>query len=773
MKKKIILLFSILFICAVMLYAGEHTEPTVGVVLSGGGARGIAHIGVLRALEEYNIPINYIGGTSFGALIAAFYASGYSVDQIQEIIEKTDWSFVSDSDRQQYYYYSRRINEANVLRVRFEDWELKFPNSLGNTQEITSQLDYYFTRSNYLSRGDFLKLNPPLFISTTDIKTGTNHIFTHGELPQVVQASMTVPFLLSPVLIDSTLYVDGGITNNLPISSMRDMGADIIIASNATNYLATETDLTNISSFASQLINIMMFSKIKDELTQADIVIRPSTRHIKNTEFSRYKELLTLGYYQTYSMIDTILSVVKHDSSFDVSIDECVSIKDKKISLFGNTLFAADDMLTEEIFDSLSTLQELESYIENYYVSRGYVLVEIVKESVKEDEILIMMTEGLINNILIDGNFITHEGVILREVNTQPGDIFNIYKIEKDIQRIHGTNYFNLVNCNVNPHPNGVVDVEFVVSEKPFGIIEAGAQYASQQGASGFISAGYDNVFGTGQLLQSYIRFGRERKYGVRFSTDRILNSNWNNLLHFYLNDDAENAENRFWSFRAESGFFDDQKLGMLSLIIDYRTADLKLRKRSSGFGLQLLFDNFDNMLYPSKGIFRKASYIHYDKAFGSLATFNEVNFENAFCFSFLEKFTLVNWFRLHMLESDEGSIPENRFFFHRPENTFYGFGYDDVDGEDMFYTSISLRYLIRQFSISDPRRELFLIGKIGIGDFGKIDSMEDFWGIFDKGEKVGYSIGLEMTTIIGPVKLAYEQSKHNNFWKFSIGYSF
>ena len=258
MKKKIIFLFLIIILCTCSLFGAEKSRPTIGVVLSGGGARGIAHIGVLRALEEYNIPIDFIGGTSFGALVAAFYASGYSVEEMQKIIESTEWNIATNPDRQQYYYYSRRINEANVLRVRFQDWELKFPNSLGNTQEIVSQLDYFFTRANYLCRGNFLELKTPLFISTTNIKNGENHIFTKGELPQVVQASMTVPFLLSPTMIDSTFYVDGGITNNLPISSMRDMGADIIIASNATNYLATDTDLTNITSFTNQLINIML-----------------------------------------------------------------------------------------------------------------------------------------------------------------------------------------------------------------------------------------------------------------------------------------------------------------------------------------------------------------------------------------------------------------------------------------------------------------------------------------------------------------------------------
>ena len=773
MKNKIILVFLIVILCTCSLFGAEKSRPTIGVVLSGGGARGIAHIGVLRALEEYNIPIDFIGGTSFGALVAAFYASGYSVEEMQKIIENTEWNIATNPDRQQYYYYSRRINEANVLRVRFQDWELKFPNSLGNKQEIVSQLDYFFTRANYLCRGDFLKLKIPLFISTTDIKNGENHIFTQGELSQVVQASMTVPFLLSPTLIDSIYYVDGGITNNLPISSMRDMGADIIIASNATNYLATDTDLTNIASFTNQLINIMMFSKIKDELAQADIIIRPSTKHIKNTEFSRFKELLTLGYYETYSHIDSILSIVKPDTGYCDDEKSLIPIEGKKIIIQGNSLFSDEDLLGASVLGSLNFLHELENHIEGHYIKKGYLLVEIVKTSVSSGEIKIELTEGVIDDVKISGNAVTNDNVILREVHTYPGDMFNIFDIEKDIQRIYGTNYFNLVDFTVEPLSNGAVNIVFCVSEKPFGIIEAGAQYSSQQGASAFVSMGHDNLFGKGHLIQWYLRFGVKRKYGVRFSTDRIFKSNWNNLLHFYLYDDTKNEENRYWNFRLESGFFDDTKLGMLSLIFDYRTANLEFDKRSSGIGLQLLFDNFDNMLYPTKGLYRKASYVRYDKALGSLDNFSEIQFENGFSFSFLKKWTLENWSRLYLHYSEGGNIPENRLFFHKPEDTFYGFNYDEVKGEDIVYASLKLRYLFRDFALSDPRNQLFGVAKIGIGDFGNIGSMEDFWNIFDKGEKIGYSIGVEMTTIFGPVKFAYEQSKQHSFWKFSIGYSF
>ncbi len=770
MKKLSVPLLILCVLISSNLIGQTSSRPTVGVVLSGGGARGIAHVGVLRALEEYGIPIDYIGGTSFGALVAAFYASGYSVEQIEGIIDSTNWDLTISSDRQNFYFYSRKFTEANVMRVRFEDWQLKFPDALGPTQEIMSKLDYYFTRADYLCKSNFLKLKTPLFISTTNVITGENNIFTHGELPLVVQASMTVPFLLQPVEIDSFLYVDGGITNNLPIQAMRDMGADIIIASNVTNFLESRENLTTVASYASQLINIMMFSKIEDELQNADFVIRPSIKHIANTNFSRYKELMTLGYYETYAHIDSLKKIV---SFSDQKPKKTYSIFMDNIIISGNSVFPQEALLSNLSADSLRTLENLKQKILEPYLRAGYILAEIKDVNVFADSITIAIDEGRIANITLKGNNITKPGVIRREIHTKTGDIFNIHNIEKDVQRIYGTNFFKTVNFDVHPLGSGEVEVIYIVEEKPFGIIEAGASYSTEEGTAGFVSLARDNLFGTGQLVQGYARFGVERTYGVRFETDRIFNLNLNNSFHLNLYDDMHDLRNRYWNFRTETGFFDDSKLGLVSFIFDYRTSNLKLENRSSGIGLQLIFDNFDTMLYPTKGLYRYASYIHYDKAFGSQAVFNSIRFENGFVFSINDRISVVHWDRLYLKNTIEGEIPYNRLIHHRPLDTFYGLSYDEVKGEDLIYSSITLRYLLRKFALSDPRKELFASFKVGIGEFGRIESMEDFWDIFDKGENIGYSIGLEMSTIFGPVKLAYEQSKKNSFWNFSIGYRF
>ncbi len=308
-----------LFILFLGLFLFPHftyARPEVGLVLSGGGARGISHVGVLQRLEELGIPIDYIGGTSFGALVASFYAAGYSPKQIEGIISKFDWqdAFRRNKGRLDYYYYERKKQEANLIKVRFKDWELKLPKALSSSQVIINELLYYFTRANYISKKNFLDLKTPLLISTTDIVNGKNRTFKQGDLIKVLQASLSVPFLFPPVEIDSSLYVDGGITNNLPIRAMRNIGADFIIASNTTHYLSDKQELSSALNIANQLINIMMFSKIEDELEQANVIIRPDVKHINNTQFSHWNELLAEGRKISKKTLDTLKKVIPKSS---------------------------------------------------------------------------------------------------------------------------------------------------------------------------------------------------------------------------------------------------------------------------------------------------------------------------------------------------------------------------------------------------------------------------------------------------------------------------
>ncbi|MBL7086806.1 MAG: patatin-like phospholipase family protein [Candidatus Cloacimonetes bacterium] len=780
--KKIFIIVLLVFIVLAglserfVLAENINNAPTIGVVLSGGGARGISHVGVLRALEEYNIPIDYIGGTSFGALIAAFYASGYDSYKIEEIIKNVDWTltFSPKKDRQKFYFYTRRFADANLLRVRFKDWKLQIPGAISSSQRILNNLAYYFTRPNYISNGDFLKLQIPLFISTTNIVNGKNKIFTSGDLVKVLQASLSVPFLLQPVYIDSTLYVDGGITNNLPILAMKKMGADIIIASNVTNFLYPIKDMNSPVNIANQIINIMMFSKIEDELQQADLIIRPQVESISNTEFSRWSELISLGQEEVENNKDIILSLFGQNKDTPLHTKKIEDFPFEEIILQGNTIFNSSELLaTLQNSINIFSINEIKNSIINVYLENGFILANVDSAIINGSNAYFHIDEGEIEKILLSGNKLTKDNVILREIETRPDDIFNINKIQSDIERIYGTNYFELVTFNVRKTSSQNVELTFILEEKPFGIVEAGANYNTEEGSSAFISVGHENILGTGNALSFYMRFGIERKFGFHLTTDRIWRTNLNNSIEFFLRENTMDKSDRDWNCLTETGFFDNRKLGLLSLIFDFKVLNLKNAERTAGLGVKLFFDSFDEFPYPNTGLYRITSYTNFNEAFWSKYNFQRFKFINGIYTNPLKRVTIANWVYMIINSSQGGYIPYIQMIKNRPINTFFGYHYNDVSGEDIFYTSLQIRVLLRRFSFSDPRQKLFFVIKAGVGEFGNIDNMEKFWDIFKKGSRCGYAIGMEMTTIFGPVKLIYEQSKEISFWNFSIGYEF
>ncbi len=294
--------------------------PSIGLVLSGGGARGMAHIGVLKILEHNNIPIDYIGGTSFGALVAAFYASGCSPSQIEQIMKEIDWQKIISPplERKQYYFYTRQERDKNIIRLQFKNWKIQFPSALSNMQKMRIKVAEYFTRANYISKNDFTKLHPPLFIVATNIINGVQKEFTQGNLIDALLASLAAPFVFPPVEIDTVLYLDGGLTNNLPVSVMKRKGVDKIIASNTSSFLRKKENLKSALGIGDQIINIMMKQRINQEMQLADVILRPASENLTNMEFEKVEQFIQLGENTTHNKIEQIRKLL-YNSSIDTS----------------------------------------------------------------------------------------------------------------------------------------------------------------------------------------------------------------------------------------------------------------------------------------------------------------------------------------------------------------------------------------------------------------------------------------------------------------------
>lgn len=276
-------------------------RPKVGLVLSGGGARGLTHIGVLKVLHEMRVPIDYIAGTSMGAIVAGLYASGMTPHEMQRALGAVSWpTLLSDSPPRDDVAF-RRKEELSQFPVGFEmgfdtDGEVQwFKGALSGANlelflhELTRRVD---------GIDDFDKLPIPYRAVATNMVTGKEVIFAHGRLYQAMRASMSVPGMFAPVEIEGRILGDGGLVNNLPVDVVRAMGADVVIAVNIGTPLMSRDQLQSVVGFASQMINILTEQNVRTQLASlrpGDVLISPELGNLTFIDFAQAPKFVELG----------------------------------------------------------------------------------------------------------------------------------------------------------------------------------------------------------------------------------------------------------------------------------------------------------------------------------------------------------------------------------------------------------------------------------------------------------------------------------------------
>ncbi len=279
----------------------EHRErPRIGLALGGGGARGAAHIGVLRELERLRIPIDAIAGTSMGAIVGGLYASGMSPEELQELVESLDWANAfDDKSKREQRSYRRKQDDAGFpipLELGLRDGTLQLPKGLIQGQKLSlilreQLLHVYDVR-------DFNDLPTPFRAVASDIATGEAYVMTGGDLELALRASMSAPGIFAPVVIDDRVLVDGGVVGNMPISVVRDMDVDIIIAVDVEFPLYPPEQLESALAITEQMLTILIRKETLREIAELDrddILIRPELGLYASTNFQDIAEMIEPG----------------------------------------------------------------------------------------------------------------------------------------------------------------------------------------------------------------------------------------------------------------------------------------------------------------------------------------------------------------------------------------------------------------------------------------------------------------------------------------------
>ncbi|HSL87995.1 MAG TPA: patatin-like phospholipase family protein [Ignavibacteriaceae bacterium] len=369
-------------------------KPVVGIALSGGGARGLSQIGVLKALEEHSIIPDLVVGTSMGSIVGGLYASGYDINALNEIATSTNWdellTIARQSNRKELFVDQKISEDKAVLTLRLDGLNPVLPTAFNDGQKLSNYLNIITFNAPIQPNKNFDLLKKRFRAVCTNLVTGDPVILNSGTLSKALRASSSVTFFLPPVQMDSLLLVDGGLAENIPVNIARKEGADFIIAVNTTSPLHSEERLATPWIIADQIVSIPIKHLNSQQLDSANIVITPDLNDKPAGNFNDIENIILSGYNATIGSVQSIKE--KYDSLYQSSITE-------------DEVFFENPYLTGEF--SLSEKEILDKYVSEKPVSNKYLLLAI-------------------NELIASGEYVD-----LSIMVTQNGDISEIKIIKK------------------------------------------------------------------------------------------------------------------------------------------------------------------------------------------------------------------------------------------------------------------------------------------------------------------------------------------------------
>ena len=308
LKPVCLLLFGLISGFAAALPAQDGPNPPkIGLVLSGGGARAAAHIGVLKVFEREGIPVDCIAATSFGALVGGLYSVGYSPSEIESILASQDWSEIfSNAPKRQLTPLIERRDSRYQAQISFRGWNPELPTGLWAGQRVTEALDVLTTGEMLSAQYDFDKLPIQFRAVATNLIDGKPYVFKQGSMSEAVRASMAIPMLFTPLEKGGMLLADGGLVDNLPTGIARAMGADVIIAVDATSPLLAKKDIRTFVDVIDQAISLPMDQNVRDSMKLATIVLRPDLDEFTNTEYEKMHQIIQRGEEEAESRLEKL-----------------------------------------------------------------------------------------------------------------------------------------------------------------------------------------------------------------------------------------------------------------------------------------------------------------------------------------------------------------------------------------------------------------------------------------------------------------------------------
>ena len=387
-------------------YPLSSSKGKIGLALAGGGARGLAQIGVLKVLEREEIPVDLITGTSMGGIIGGLYACGYSAQDLEKLALQINWQdlFSNAPPRLSLLPSQREENEKYLFQIYFEGFKPSIPKGLITGQKLTNLFTQLTMQANFEAGSNFDKLKIPFRAVTTDLATGQEVVLGSGDLSEALRASMAIPLVFTPVELDGRLLVDGGLVDPIPVEITKNMGADFVIAINTSSELLSSSRIKDPLDIANQTTSIMTLERKERELKKADFVISPHLDPYSSTSFDKVSELIKMGEKAADSLVPQLELLLSKSNK--PSADSVYPIKDVEIAGSENLLPAPLKISLKLRKGETVSLFDLRSDLKNLY-STGYfkdAYVELSRGSGDYSLTYHLRENPLFNQIEFSGN---------------------------------------------------------------------------------------------------------------------------------------------------------------------------------------------------------------------------------------------------------------------------------------------------------------------------------------------------------------------------------
>ena len=414
MRKKLVLFFTIFLSFYLHSQVKEGfavpKNPKIGLSLSGGGAKGFAHIGVLKVLDSLGVKVDYISGTSMGAIVGGLYASGYTGKEIEKVVMETDFYTIiaNEKNRKETTFFDKSVDKY-ILNIPVKDGKFNvLPKAISTGQKNIYLLKELF--KNVSAINDFSKLPIPFMCIATNLESGKIEIFEQGDLVSSIMASSAFPSLMDPVKINDSLYIDGAMTINYPSKPLKDKGIDIVIGVDLSQGLANRDNLQSAIDILNQVIDFGIQKETKNQYQYTDVNIHPDLTGMTATSYDAKRAILDSGYVEAKKYVETLSLLPKRkDELLRVPLNSIYSnvYKIDSLILENSNIFGKNYVQGKMNLrvPSLQTYGGINQMIDRLYSTNNYRLINYdivqkndqnyLKLNVTEDDTRFFLKFGL------------------------------------------------------------------------------------------------------------------------------------------------------------------------------------------------------------------------------------------------------------------------------------------------------------------------------------------------------------------------------------------